>query len=88
MSAADTATAFAQMDAELSPEQLLLTTAAAVPLKALEKRLPCRVAKVIPSITQEIGAGIALLIYGSRVTTEDRGLLENLLGHQPTCRDQ
>jgi competence protein ComER len=40
----------------------------------------CRVAQLIPSITQEIGAGIALLMYGSRVTTQDRSLLENLLG--------
>jgi competence protein ComER len=36
---------------------------------------------LIPSITQEIGAGIALLTYGSRITTGDRNPLENLLGH-------
>jgi competence protein ComER len=50
-------------------------------LKALEDRVPCRVAKLIPSITQEVGAGIALVMYGSRVTAQDRGLLEVLLGH-------
>jgi competence protein ComER len=59
---------------------LLLTTAGAIPPKTLEDRVPCRVARLIPSITQEIRAGIALLMYGSRVTTEDRTLLENLLG--------
>jgi competence protein ComER len=53
--------------------------AAAIPLRTLENRVPCRVAKLIPSITQAIGAGIALLMYGSRCTPEDRGLLENLL---------
>jgi competence protein ComER len=76
----DAATVIAQIDAELGPEQLLVTTTGAIPLKTLEDRVPCRVAKLIPSITQEIGAGIALLMYGSRVTAEDRNLLETLLG--------
>jgi competence protein ComER len=80
LSATDTATALARIDPELSPRQLLVTTASAIPLKALEGRVPCRVTKFIPSITQEIGAGIALLMYGSRVTTQDGSLLENLLG--------
>ncbi|HYA22851.1 MAG TPA: pyrroline-5-carboxylate reductase dimerization domain-containing protein [Terriglobales bacterium] len=83
---ADTATVLAQMDAELYPGQLLITTAGVIPLRALEDRVPCRVAKLIPSITQEIGAGIALLIYGSRVTAEDRDLLQGLLGR--ICRPE
>jgi competence protein ComER len=81
VSASDTATVLAEMDAELSLAQLLLTTAAAIPLTRLEDRVPCRVAKLIPSITQEVGTGIALLMYGSRVTKGDRDLLEALLGH-------
>jgi len=80
LSAADAATVLVRMGPLLSSRQLLLTTDGAISLQALEDRIPCRVAKLIPSITQEIGAGIALLIYGSRVTTEDRSLLENLLG--------
>jgi len=75
----DTASVLAQMDAELYPGQLLVTTASAIPLKSFEDRVPCRVAKLIPSITQEIGAGVSLLMYGSRVTPEDRRLLEDLL---------
>jgi competence protein ComER len=80
----DTASVLAQMDTELYPGQLLITTAGGIPLRVLEDRVPCRVAKLIPSITQEIAAGIALLMYGSRVTAEDRNLLENLLKH--ICR--
>ena len=80
LSPADTPAVLAQIDSHLSPRQLLLTIAGAIRLRDLEGRVPCRVAKLIPSITQEIGAGIALLMYGSRVTAEDRGLLENLLG--------
>jgi competence protein ComER len=78
---ADIATVLAQMDPELYPGQLLITTAGVIPLRVLEDRVPCRVAKLIPSITQEIGAGIALLMYGSRVTAEDRELLEKLLSY-------
>jgi competence protein ComER len=77
----DMAGLLSEIDAEVSSRHLLVTTNASVSLKALEGRVPARVAKLIPSITQEIGAGIALLIYGSRVTEEDRSLLTGLLGH-------
>ena len=77
--AADAVAALAQMDGALSSSQLLMVTASAIPLSALEHRVPCRVAKLIPSITQEIGAGIALLMYGSRLSQADRDRLENLL---------
>ena len=79
--AGDTAEVLAQMDPELYPGQVLVTTAGAIPLRALEDRVPCRVAKLIPSITQEIGAGVALLMYGSRITAADHKLLEEMLGH-------
>ena len=76
----DAASALALMDPELYPGQLLVTTASQIPLQALEDRVPCRVAKLIPSITQEIGAGVALLMYGSRTTADDHKLLHDLLG--------
>ena len=76
----DAASVLAQMGPELHPEQLLVTTASQIPLQALEDRAPCRAAKFIPSITQEIGAGVALLMYGSRATADDHWLLEDLLG--------
>lgn len=77
--AGDTASVLAQMDPDLYPGQLLITTASQIPLQMLENRVPCRVAKLIPSVTQEIGAGIALLMYGSRATADDRKLIESLL---------
>jgi competence protein ComER len=80
LNAGDAASVLAQMDPELYPGQLLVTTASQIPLQALEDRVPCRVAKLIPSIPQEIGAGVALLMYGSRATSDDRKLLEDLLG--------
>jgi len=69
-----------EIRSKLHSTQLLVTISAAVPLQALENRVPCRVAMLIPSITQEIGSGITLVIYGSRVNTADRNLLEQLLG--------
>jgi competence protein ComER len=75
----DMAAVLAEIGPQLSPHQLFVTTSGAAMLKALEDRVPCRVAKLIPSITQEIGAGIALLMYGSRISREDRNLLEELL---------
>jgi len=80
LKAGDAASALAQMDPELYPGQLLITTASQIPLQTLEDRVPCRVAKLIPCITQEIGAGVALLMYGRRATADDHKLLEELLG--------
>jgi competence protein ComER len=76
----DTAAVLTEIDSALSSRQLLVTTTSEVSLNALQDRVPCRVAKLIPSITQEIGAGVALLMYGSRVTLEDRNLMEALVG--------
>jgi competence protein ComER len=78
--AGDATSVLAQMGPELYPGQLLVTTASQIPLQTLEDRVPCRVAKLIPSITQEIGAGVALLMYGCRANADDRKLLEDLLG--------
>jgi competence protein ComER len=77
--AGDAASVLAQMDPELYPGQLLVTTASQIPLQALEDRVPCRVAKLIPSITQEINSGIALLMYGSRAIAGDHQLLGDLM---------
>jgi competence protein ComER len=89
LKAGDTVSALAQMDPELHPGQLLVTTASQIPLQALEDRVPCRVAKLIPSITQEIGAGVTLLMYGPRATADDHKLLEDLMGpYQSSHRDR
>ena len=80
LKAPDAVSVLAQMAPELHPGQLLVTTASQISLQALENRVPCRMAKLIPSITQEIRAGVALLMYGSRATADDRRLLEHLLG--------
>ena len=77
---ADSAAGLAEIGSELLPTKLLVTLASLITLESLESRVPCKTAKLIPSITQEIGRGVALLQYGSRITREDRRLLEQLLG--------
>ncbi|MBL0386840.1 NAD(P)-binding domain-containing protein [Tumebacillus sp. ITR2] len=48
-------------------------------LEEMEALLPCRVAKVIPSITQVALAGVTLVMHGNRTTIEDRHEVESLL---------
>jgi competence protein ComER len=80
LKAGDAASVLSQMSPVLHPDQLLVTMASQIPLHSLEDRVPCRMAKLIPSITQEIGAGVTLLIYGSRATADDHKMLGDLLG--------
>jgi competence protein ComER len=47
----------------------------------LEGELDCRVAKVIPSITNFVWSGASLCIYGQKVREEDKTKLEDLLAH-------
>lgn len=76
---ADTPAALAEMDQDLRAGQLLVTLASLITVSSLEERVPCRAAKLIPSITQENGGGIALLEFGARATAQDRALLQKLL---------
>lgn len=61
-------------------EQYFISINSAVMLEEMEAVLPCRVAKVIPSITQVALSGTVLVMHGGRTTIEDRRYLESLLG--------
>ncbi|MFC7681464.1 late competence protein ComER [Paenibacillus sp. GCM10028914] len=63
----------------LLTSQLAISITSPVQLYHLESALPCKVAKIIPSITNQTGSGVSLCIYGSRVKEKDRLLLESLL---------
>ncbi|MFO7172697.1 MAG: pyrroline-5-carboxylate reductase dimerization domain-containing protein [Bacillota bacterium] len=76
----DTRAALAEMEPALRADQLLILLSNLVPIAGVEEQVPCRVAKVIPSLAQEAGCGIALVMYGRRVTPRDRQWLEGLLG--------
>ncbi|PWV98410.1 competence protein ComER [Paenibacillus cellulosilyticus] len=65
----------------LRQEQLVVSITSPVMLAQLEDWLPCKAAKVIPSITNHVGSGATLCMYGSRVKDTDRERLEQLLRH-------
>ncbi|MGO4107246.1 late competence protein ComER [Paenibacillus sp. YAF4_2] len=63
----------------LQPEQLLISITSPVLIAHLEELLPCKIAKVIPSVTNLVWSGATLCIYGSRINEEDQRTIEDLL---------
>jgi competence protein ComER len=61
------------------PEQIAISITSPVLIRHLEDHLCCKVAKVIPSITNFECSGAALCMYGERITPEDRQTIETLL---------
>ncbi|OPA78370.1 late competence protein ComER [Paenibacillus selenitireducens] len=59
--------------------QILVSITSPVQILHLEDHLRCKIAKVIPSITNSVLSGATLCIYGSRIKGKDRLLLEDLL---------
>lgn len=69
---------------QLSPETIVVSITSPVLIRHLERRLDCKIAKVIPSITNYVGGGATLCMYGNRMTERDKAMLESLLGHIST----
>ncbi|WP_219836262.1 late competence protein ComER [Paenibacillus sp. R14(2021)] len=65
----------------LLPNQLIISITSPVLLEQLEESVPCKVAKVIPSITNYMCSGTALCMYGSRMTDADILRLNGLLSY-------
>ncbi|MWV45331.1 late competence protein ComER [Paenibacillus sp. HJL G12] len=65
---------------EVHPDQILVSITSPVQIHHLESALTCKIAKIIPSITHLTLSGASLCMYGSRITAEDRLLLEKLVG--------
>lgn len=56
----------------LPTDGLLVSTNSALSLYELESLLPCYVAKLIPSVTQEVAAGALLLMSGPRLVQSEQ----------------
>lgn len=65
----------------VTPEQTLVSITSPVLIRHLEEHLPCKIAKVIPSITNYVASGATLAMYGKRMNDEDIVSLERLLQH-------
>lgn len=75
----ETKAALDEMHPYITSDHLLVIITNTIMIPALEEVTPARVAKVIPSIVQGVGAGASLLIFGGRCTLADRALLDRLL---------
>lgn len=62
----------------LNPEQIVISITSPVKLVQLEELIPCKVAKIIPSVVNAVGSGASLFMWGSRLTAEDREALLQL----------
>lgn len=65
----------------LPPETIAVSITSPVLVRQLEQKLSCKVAKVIPSITNFMCGGALLCMYGNRMTAGDIERLESLLRH-------
>lgn len=63
----------------VDPEQYVVSITSPVMVHQLESQLPCRIAKLIPSITNYVLDGAMLCVYGSRITPQDRERIEQLI---------
>ncbi|MBB3108945.1 competence protein ComER [Paenibacillus phyllosphaerae] len=70
-----------EIKGSLQPHQLVISITSPVLLAQLEDWLPCKVAKVIPSITNYMLCGATLCMFGSRLNAADRTRLLALLSH-------
>lgn len=68
----------AEIRGVLSPEQVLVSITSPVTLEQLERLLPCKIAKIIPSIVNGAASGASLFMYGSRLDPADKKLLLSL----------
>lgn len=64
---------------DLSPEKLLVSIAADVPLEDLHAWTAARVVRVIPALTSEVLKGASLVAFGERATPSDRETVLSLL---------
>lgn len=63
----------------LLPEQIVISITSPVLVRHLEELLPCKIAKIIPSITNFTCSGPTLCIFGKRMTKKNIQQLKSLL---------
>jgi competence protein ComER len=71
----------AEIKLHVLPSQIILSITSPIMLAYLEEQLCCKIAKIIPSITNYMMSGATLCIYGERMLTENKQLIEQMLTH-------
>lgn len=62
----------------VTKNKLVISITSPILIDDLEKQMPCKIAKVIPSITNSVAAGASLIMFGNRCDEEDRKLIRDL----------
>jgi len=75
----DTGSVLQQIGKQLRARHICVFLTNVFSFQQLEARIPCKVAKLIPSITQQLNRGVALLAHGPRLEAADSTALQNLL---------
>jgi competence protein ComER len=65
----------------MDESQIVVSITSPVLIRHLEEHMPCKIAKVIPSITNYVCSGATLTMYGSRMMPEDICVVDKLLQH-------
>lgn len=65
----------------MTSSQIVISITSPVLVAQLEELLPCKIVKMIPSITNYVLSGATLCIHGTRMCIEDQERIENLLSH-------
>jgi competence protein ComER len=86
----DALTVLQQIRPALQSKQYFLSISSAFSVEELESLVPCRVVKMIPSITQVVRSGVILTMYGNRLSEEERQEINtwlSLIG-KPYCIEE
>lgn len=75
----ETPTVLEEIGPQLTPDHLLVTISNLIEMAGIAERVPARVSKVIPSVAQEVGGGVILLMPGPRTRPEDLAAMDHLL---------
>jgi len=76
---ADVKAVLEEMLPVLAPDAHIVSIAGSVSISAIENLTGRAVTKLIPSVTQEAGAGISLVCHGSMIQPQDAAFLETLM---------
>ncbi|WP_128896478.1 late competence protein ComER [Longirhabdus pacifica] len=68
----------------LVDSQLVVSITSPVLIRHLEQQIPCKIAKVIPSVTNSICSGASLCMFSERLNDNEKDMLEKLLSHIST----
>jgi len=68
----------------LSPKQMLISITSPVSVHQLEAAINCKVARIIPSITNRALSGVSLFSFGKRLSNGDKQRLLSLFGEIST----